>query len=125
MDRFIIDNDEDGENRAEEVQIMAWGPDEQEAMIRHFVGIEAEDDEISDVEVEVVSTDITEMSIESLLELINKNVEEGNDVTELDREMNMRPKFIDMVEEFEHGGEMMNSMQKYELLMKIWSEAAR
>ena len=87
MDRFIIDNDEDGENRAEEVQIMAWGLDEQEAMIRHFVGIEAEDDEISDVEVEVVSTDITEMSIESLLELINKNVEEGLDVSELDREI--------------------------------------
>ena len=110
MDRFVIDNDEDGENRAEEVQIMAWGPDEQEAMIRHFVGIEAEDDEISDVEVEVVSTDITEMSIESLLELINKNMEEGLDVSELDREMSMRAQFVDMVEEFEHGGEMMNSM---------------
>ena len=39
--------------------------------------------------------------------------------------MSMRVKFIDMVEEFEHGGEMMNSMQKYELLMKIRSEAAR
>ena len=37
----------------------------------------------------------------------------------------MRAQFVDMVEEFEHGGEMMNSMQKYNLLMKIRSEAAR
>ena len=84
-----------------------------------------EDEEISVVEVEEMSIDTTEMSIESLLELINKNVEEGLDVSKLDRKMSMRAKFIDMVEEFEHGGEMMNSVQKYELLMKVWSEAAR
>ena len=50
---------------------------------------------------------------------------EGLDVSELDREMSMRDQFVDMVEEFEHGGIIMNSMQKYDLLMKIRSEAAR
>ena len=125
MNRFIINNDGDVEFPAEEVDIMEWGPDEQEGMIRHFVGIETEEDEKSDDEEEVVITEITEMSMESLMELIKKNAEEGIDNKKLEMEMSMRAQYLYNLEMIENGGEVMTNIAKYELLMQIRRNAAR
>lgn len=81
---------------------MALGPQKRKVIFCNFIGIYVEEDKILDGEEEVVVTEITEMSVESILECIIKNEEEeiNNEINE--KEMSTRAKLFDMAEEFEY-----------------------
>lgn len=63
MNGVVIEDEKDGEFENELVQIMAWGPEKEKAMMCNLIQINVEENATSDDDEEVVINKITEMSV--------------------------------------------------------------